>query len=177
MRLQASVYSLLGSLILIERNHMKKIFPYIVVALLSACAMSPDVTQGERVGSDAIVIARFNILPANSPVLVKVSQTPLFGPVGSFKVENGNSLAVTTLMPGRYNWGDILNVRYTRPIDASGVLPPFEAKSGCISYIGDVTLDFSGPRARVFIEQPSSSTLDEFASQYPKLFAAHAVCK
>ena len=156
---------------------MKKIVPYFVVALLSACATRPDVTQGERVGSDAIVIARFNILPANSPVYVKVSKNPLFGPVGSFKVEDGNSQAVTTLMPGRYNWGDILNVIYSGPVDASGALPPFEAKSGCISYIGDVTLDFSGPKARVFIEQPNSATLNAFTSQYPKMFAANAVCK
>lgn len=156
---------------------MHKIFLPAVAVLLSACAASPNVTQGEKSGSEAIVIAKFNVFPANSPIYAKVSKNPLFGPVGAFKVENGNVLATTALMPGKYGWGDILNVKYSGPVDASSVLPPFVANSGCITYIGDITLDFSGPRARVFIEQPSNATLREFMSQYPRMFEVNAICK
>ena len=156
---------------------MKNLLLYVAISLLTACTPSPKVSQGEKPGTDAIVIARVNTLPVNSPVYIKVAQDAMFGPTGGFKVSNGNPLAVTTLAPGRYKWVEILNVRYAGAVDVSGILPPFEAKSGCITYIGDIRMDFNGPKARVAIDQPNKSTLSEFKDRYKKLFEANAVCK
>ncbi len=163
---------------------MRNIFLISVAIFLSACAMQPNVAQGENPGKDAIVIARFNLLPENSLVFpekgslhVEASNNPLFRNLRAFEVERGNPFTVTTLAPGGYKWGVISNLNFRGPIEGGKNIPQFEVKSGCINYVGDVTMDFSNPTAKFFFERPNEVTLNQFKSRYPKMFEANSVCQ
>jgi len=163
---------------------MKNIFLFYLAIFLSSCAIQPNVVQGENPGNDAVVIARFNLLPVKSPVFpengslyVEASNNPLFRQRRAFTVEIGNPFSVTTLAPGIYKWGVISNLNFRGPIEGGKNIPQFEAKSGCINYVGDVTMDFSSPTAKLFFKQPNEVTLNQFKSRYPKMFEANSVCQ
>lgn len=56
-------------------------------------------------------------------------------------------------------------------------LPAFAVREGCMYYIGDVTLDFTGIKPVIGFKPPTAGTLDEFKNRYPKMFAAYSVCQ
>lgn len=148
-----------------------------IVLAFSGCASTQQFREGAKAGSQAIAVARVTVLPANSAApLITVEQRPLIGPVGSFEPEPGEPLVIFTLVPGTYNWVDMLTVQYGK-VNLRGVLPAFTVGRGCISYIGDINLNFSGARPVVSVEKRKEPTLSEFKRRYPRMFESNPVCQ
>ena len=149
-----------------------------VILSLAGCTTTQDIIGGKKIESDAIVLSRITMIPANSPPpYIRVAIRPVIGPVGGIKPERGEPLVISTMMPGTYNWDDMLTVQYPGPRSLGGALPPFTAGRGCITYIGDITFDFTGSRPSVSIEQRKEQTLADFKKRYPKMFEANPLCQ
>jgi len=157
---------------------MTKFYISAFLLTLTGCTTTPPgVLEGGTAGAQGIVVGRITVLGESPALMLNFEARPLVGLSGSVTTEDKVTLVVQTLVPATYSWTEGRMVAVPQKLNLSGVLLPFKASRGCISYFGDITFDLSGPEPRAWSESRKAEAMAQAKAAHPKMFASNPVCQ
>ncbi len=156
---------------------MSRILLAIISSTLIGCSTATGVVNGESAGSQAVVVGKITVLGSSAASMLSFAAHPLMGPRGAFTTESQDTLIIESLIPATYNWTEGRMVAMTRHLDLTNTLPSFIAKSGCINYFGDITIDLRGAVPRVSVVKHKEDTLAQLKAKHPQLFIKNSLCQ